>query len=167
MSDRELSDIVSYIRSSPPVDRRMPPVSFGPLGKVLVATGQIVFAADKLHQGDTHPVEPPAEAPTAEFGRHLAGICTGCHRAGFEGGPMPGAPPDWTVPANITPHEQGLRGWTYEDFAKTMRSGVTKSGAPVRLPMSMIVPYTARMNDTELTALWTYLQTVEALPDGT
>jgi hypothetical protein len=70
------------------------------------------------------------------------------------------------VPANITVHEQGLAGWTYEDFAKTMRSGITKSGAPVRIPMAMIVPYTARMNDTEMRAIWEYLQTVPAKPDG-
>ena len=140
---------------------------FGPLGKVLVATGEITFAADKLVQTDTHAALPPEEAPTVEFGRHLAGICTGCHRANFEGGPFAGGPPDWVTPANITPHADGLAGWTYEDFSKTLRSGITKSGAPVRLPMSVIIPYTVHMNETEMQALWAYMQTVPAVPDGT
>ncbi|MFW6206619.1 MAG: c-type cytochrome, partial [Gemmatimonadota bacterium] len=38
MSDRELSDIVAYIRSLDPVDNRVPRSTLGPLGKVLVAT---------------------------------------------------------------------------------------------------------------------------------
>ena len=37
MSDQELSDIVTYIRSVPPVDNEVPRISLGPLGKVLVA----------------------------------------------------------------------------------------------------------------------------------
>lgn len=166
MSDRELSDIVTYIRSSPPVDRAMPPVRYGPLGKVLLATGQITLAADRVAQKDTHSLEPPPEGATVEFGLHLSGICTGCHRPGLEGGAIPGGAPDWIPAANITPHEQGLKDWTFEDFSKVMRSGITKSGATVRMPMSMIVPYTARMNETELRALWVYLQSVPPRPDG-
>src|SRR5690606_17898125 len=41
MSDQELSDVVAYIRSLPPVDNQMPPRALGPMGKLLLATGQI------------------------------------------------------------------------------------------------------------------------------
>ena len=41
MADQELSDIVSYIRSLPPVDDTVPAIRLGPLGKVLLATGGI------------------------------------------------------------------------------------------------------------------------------
>ena len=41
MSDQELSDIVAFIRSRPPVDNVVPPVRFGPIGKVLIATGRL------------------------------------------------------------------------------------------------------------------------------
>lgn len=41
MSDQELSDLIVYIRSLPPVDRTMPPTTLGPLGKILLATGQV------------------------------------------------------------------------------------------------------------------------------
>ncbi|NLY93336.1 MAG: cytochrome c, partial [Myxococcales bacterium] len=39
MSDRELSDIIAYIRALPPVDNAVPPSTLGPIGKLLVATG--------------------------------------------------------------------------------------------------------------------------------
>ena len=37
MSDRELSDIVAYLGSLPPVDNQVAAVDFGPVGTVLVA----------------------------------------------------------------------------------------------------------------------------------
>ena len=45
MSDQELSDVVAYIRSRPPVDNEVPAPSFGPLGKFLLATGQLRLSA--------------------------------------------------------------------------------------------------------------------------
>ena len=50
VSDQELSDIISYIRSLPPVDNTVPKSTFGPLGKVLVATGKMRFSASLDHQ---------------------------------------------------------------------------------------------------------------------
>lgn len=166
MSDRELADIVTYIRSLPPVDKDVPETTLGPLGKVLVATGQIPLGVQRVDQTDRHPVVPPPEGPTAVYGEHLSKVCTGCHRKNFEGGPMAGAPPDWLPPTNISPHEQGLKGWTYADFEKTMRSGVRPDGRPVGMPMVLMLPYLANWNDTELKAVWAYLETVPPVPDG-
>ena len=50
MSDQELSDIVTYIRSVPPVDNEVPGVALGPLGKVLVATGQLPLAVERIRE---------------------------------------------------------------------------------------------------------------------
>jgi mono/diheme cytochrome c family protein len=167
MSDHELSDIVAYIRSVPPVEKEVPAVKFGPLLTVLIATGDVEFSAEKHpdHQV-AHIVEPPPEAPDAVFGAHLMNVCTGCHRPDLQGGPIVGAPPDWAPAANITPHEQGIAGWTYEDFVKVMRQGVRPDGTPVKVPMAMIIPYGANMTETELQAMWAYLQTVEPKTDG-
>jgi mono/diheme cytochrome c family protein len=167
MSDRELSDIVAYIRTMPAVEKEVPAPTFGPVGTVLVATGQIRLSAE-LHEDHqaAHVVEPPPEGPDATFGAHLINVCTGCHRAGLEGGPIVGGDPAWVPAGNITPHEQGIAGWTYEDFAKLMRQGVRPDGTAVQLPMAMIVPYGANMTDTELQAMWAYLQTVEPKADG-
>jgi mono/diheme cytochrome c family protein len=168
MSDRELSDIVAYIRSLPPIDRSVPPVVFGPLGTILVATGEFQMSAD-IHPDHAapHEVEPPPEGPTPEFGRHLAGICTGCHRADFAGGPIKGGPPDWPPAANLTPHEQGLASWTYEDFVKLLRTGLRPDGTPTRVPMAEAIPLGNAMTEIELQALWAHFQSLPALPDGT
>lgn len=167
MSDRELGDIVTYLRSLPPVDRAVTPVTPGPLGKVLVATDQLPLAAARMPVYAEHDAEPPATADTVEFGTHLLGVCTGCHRAGLDGGPIPGAPPDWLPAANLTPHADGLASWTREDFVKVMRTGVRPDGTTVGVPMAMIVKYGARAEDVELNAMWTALQAAAPAPDGT
>lgn len=163
MSDQELSDIVAYIRTLPPVDATVEPPSLGPLGKVLVATGKIPLSADLLtdHQRP-HAAVPPSAGPTLEFGEHLAGVCVGCHGADFAGGPVPGGDPSWPAAANVTPHEDALGAWTYDQFASAMRTGKRPDGTELRLPMSMVTPYAQRMEEVELQALWMYLQSVPA-----
>ncbi len=165
MADHELSDIVAYIQSRPPVDAIVPPVQLGPLGTVLLAAGQIRLSADVIpdHQ-KAHPVEPPAEEATVEFGAHLASTCSGCHRADFTGGPIPGGAPDWAPAANLTPHPDGLAGWTYDQFVSTLRTGQRPDGTELRAPMSGMMPYARNMTDVELQALWAYLQSLPAKP---
>jgi mono/diheme cytochrome c family protein len=165
MSDQELSDIVTYIRSVPPVDNEVPAVALGPLGKVLVATGQMPIAAEKIRDHHaTHAIAPPEAGTTAEFGRHLTAICTGCHRENLAGGPILGGDPAWVPARNITPHPEGLGSWTYEQFAKTMREGKRPDGTPLQPPMSFVMPYANRMTDVEMQAIWMYLRTVPAQP---
>lgn len=160
MSDRELSDIVAYIRSKPAIDKTVPAPTFGPVGKVLVATGQFQFSADlhpTKHEGP-HLALPPMAAANAEFGKHLVQVCTGCHRANLVGGPIVGGPPDWPPAANLTP--AALVGWTYEDFLRAMREGKRKDGTALRDPMALMPKYAKNMTDTELQALWAYISTV-------
>jgi mono/diheme cytochrome c family protein len=168
MSDQELSDIIAYIRSFPPVDNVVAPPSLGPVGTVLMATGKLRLSCDVIRAHDAdHPTLPPPTEPTPEFGRHLAGVCTGCHRHDLNGGPIAAGPPDWLPAANLTPHADGLGEWQYEDFATAMREMRRPDGSEIRVPMSLMAPYTAEMTDVELQALWAYLQTLEATPTGT
>jgi len=165
-SDRELSDIVTYIRSLPNVDKEVPTWTFGPLGNVLMATGKIEISAavhPTKHRID-HVIEPPAATPDATYGKHIAQTCTGCHRANFAGGPIAGGPPDWPPAANITP--TGLAGWTYEDFLRALREGKGKTGAPLREPMASMPKFAKNMTDTELQAMWAYIQTLPPAPTG-
>jgi mono/diheme cytochrome c family protein len=159
MSDRELSDIVSYIRSLPPVDKEVEPVSFGPVLNVLVATGQVPLSAQE-HPGHdkAHVGEPPPAAADATYGGHITQVCTGCHRADFTGGPVAGGPPDWPPAANLTP--AGLKGWTYEDFDRAMLEGKKKDGTPLKAPMDGMAKFAKNMTETERQAMWAYLQTL-------
>ena len=68
MSDQELSDIVTYIRSQPPVDEATQPPVLGPLGKVLLATGQLPVSADVLANLTDHLALPPVTDVSVDFG---------------------------------------------------------------------------------------------------
>ena len=106
---------------------------------------------------------PPAAEPTAAFGKHLAGICSGCHRADFRGGPITFGPPDWPVAGNLTQDESGMKDWTFEDFQKLMKTGLRKNGQVARTPMIDAVPYGQKQTDVEQRAMWEYFR---SLPPG-
>lgn len=168
MSDQELSDIVALIRSSPPVDNTVPPVSLGPVGKVLMALGKLPAAAESYASNTEHAPLPPAAEPTVEFGRHLAGVCTGCHRANFEGGLHPAAAPGWLPASNLTTGEGGVMGgYDFAAFDQVMRTGVKPNGEPVGVPMTLMPKYGAKMTDVEMKALFAYLKSLPPVPSGT
>ena len=164
LSDHELSDIVAYIRSMPPVDRAIAPVRLGPLFSFIVATDRNRnLVAFTLDHNKTHPLEPPPPAPNVEFGRHLAQVCMACHGPTLSGGKLQGDP-NMPIVANLTPHETGLKGWTEEDFVRALREGTRKDGTAI----SPMMPWKAygQMTDVEQKALWAYLQTVPPKEKG-
>jgi len=161
MSDQELSDIVFYIRSQPPVDHSVPAPTLGPVGTVLVATGKLPLSADLIAAEETpHPRTPPETAPTIAFGRHLAGICSGCHRQDLGGGPIVGGDPSWPPAANLTPDASGLRGWTLAQFKTALQEGKRPGGEALRDPMSGVAQFAKNMTAVEVEALWSYLQSL-------
>jgi mono/diheme cytochrome c family protein len=165
MSDRELSDIMAYVGSLPPVDRTMPPSTLGPVGKILVATGKMPFSADLVASlAPSHPLTPPAAAVTPEFGAHVAAPCAGCHGLDLAGGPVPGGPPDWPLAANLTPHADGLAGWSYDDFRRAVLEGRRPDGTELRVPMTIVLPLFRNMTETELEAMWLHLSSIPPLP---
>jgi mono/diheme cytochrome c family protein len=161
MSDQELSDIVSYIRSLPPVDNVVPKSTFGPVGKVLIATGKLPIPASAIARQTTpHPVQPPPEAVSAEFGKHLASVCIGCHGPDFSGGQITGGDPGWPPARNLTPDATGLKGWTYDQFVTALAKSQRPDGTALRAPMTLMASYGQRMKDVERQALWAYLQSL-------
>jgi mono/diheme cytochrome c family protein len=161
VSDQELSDIISYIRSLPPVDNTVPRSTFGPLGKVLVATGKIRFSASLITSHTApHPVRPPDEAVSAEFGKHLASVCVGCHGPDFSGGPIAGGDPSWPPARNLTPDVTGLKSWTYDQFVTALARSQRPDGSALRAPMTLMASYGQSMKDVERQALWAYLQSL-------
>jgi mono/diheme cytochrome c family protein len=166
MSDQELSDIITFIRSQPPVDHPVPPPALGPVGKVLLATGRFTISADLILSHDKpHAEKPPEPGPTVDFGRHVAATCMGCHRDDLGGGPIVGGDPSWPPAANLTPSPEGLGGWTFPQFVGTLREGKRPDGTALRAPMSELTAYGRRMTEVELQALWSYLRSVPPVAD--
>jgi mono/diheme cytochrome c family protein len=166
MTDQELSDIVSFIRSQPPVDSVVPSPKLGPVGTMLIATGKFTLSADVIRSHDRpHAVAPPKAEPTADFGRHLAATCTGCHRSDLGGGTIIGGDPGWPPAANLTSGPDGLASWTDADFTRAMREGKRPDGTAFRQPMANVSSYTQKMTETELKALWSYLRSLPPVAD--
>jgi len=163
LSDHELSDVVAYIQSRPPVDRTIKPVGIGPVFSFVVGFGSSSLPAFTIDHQKPHQVEPPVEAASVEMGNHIAQVCRGCHGEHLSGGKVAGDP-NMPIVANITPHETGLKGWTEADFFRALREGKRKDGTGI-LPQMPWKVY-GQMKDVELKALWAFLQTVPPLSKG-
>ena len=163
LTDHELSDIVTYIRSMPPVNRDMGAVKLGPVFAFMIATDPNAFTAAMIDHDKAHVLEPPAESPSVELGQHIVHVCRGCHGPQLSGGTLAGDP-DMPVVANITPHATGLKSWNEADFIRALREGKRKDGTAI----SKMMPWQAygQMTDAELKAVWAYLQTVPPLEKG-
>ncbi len=165
MSDQELSDVVAFVGSRPAVDNTVPTPQLGPLGKILIATGQRPLAVDLVESHvEPHPELPPSTAVSVEFGRYLAGTCTGCHRADLSGGRIAAGDPSWVPARNLTPDPEALGDWSFADFERATREGLRPDGSELQLPMTLVIPYAQSMLDVELEALWIYLQLLPPIP---
>ncbi|MGH8198552.1 MAG: c-type cytochrome [Steroidobacteraceae bacterium] len=163
LSDHELSDVVAYFQSQPPVGQDLGPVKFGPVFTFLVATDSGAFSASDIDHETAHAPEPPESAPTPRYGEHFVQVCRGCHGERLSGGKRNG---DQHMPivANLTPHETGLEYWKEADFICAIRGGKRKDGTAI----SEYMPWKAysQMRDTELRAMYAYSRTAPVVEKG-
>lgn len=163
-SDADLAAIIAYLKTFPPVDSDFPPRQVGFPGTVL--GGVVGFDEFTKINGIDHAAvggATPPEGATAEYGAYMVSIamCGECHAANLAGivgedGPPPGP--------NLTPGGD-LGDWTEADFLTAIRTGQTPDG---RILDSEMMPWGtfSQMSDTELQAIWAYLQSLPALPDN-
>jgi mono/diheme cytochrome c family protein len=164
LSAQDMGDLLAYLHTVPAVDHTPPPNTVGPLGRVMFLAGKIPLLPAELvnHQQTIAAVAPTT--PVAH-GAYLAQVCSGCHGRSFSGGPIPGTPPDWTVPANLTPDATGLADWTEADLRHALRDGIARGGRKLnieRMPVGM----TRNLTDAEISAIYTYLRSLPPRPWG-
>jgi cytochrome c553 len=164
LGDDDLGALIAYLKQLPPVDRKTPEPAPGPMARLLTLMaggGLPTLAAETIdHEAARSRAAAPPARPTAAYGEYLAPSCTGCHGTDFAGGPIPGAPPAWPKAANLTPHpEDGLGAWSKADFVRALRKQRRPDGTQVDSVMPAAM---GKMTDTELAALWNYLQTLPA-----
>lgn len=170
LSDEDLTAIVSFLRSQPPVKHEVKRSELSFLGKAITAFGMIKPEGTK----GTPPKSVPIDT-TADYGKYLAHYvanCVGCHTerdlksGAFIGKPFAGGmhfPPDvfsegksFTTP-NLTPHKGTgvMAEWSEEAFISRFHAGRLISGSPM--------PWGAysRMTDNDLKALYRYLHSLE------
>jgi mono/diheme cytochrome c family protein len=165
-TDADLAAVIAYIRSLPPVDTNHAPSRLGPMGRVLLVTGQLpIMVAPRIDFAEAG--SPPVEmGPTHDYGAYLISVagCIGCHGPGLSGGVIPGAPPGFPQSANLTPSGE-VGTWTEADFINTIRTGVNPAGH--QLLEEMPWKTYRNMTDDELKALWAFIDTVPAKEAGT
>jgi mono/diheme cytochrome c family protein len=146
----DMGAIIAYMKTVPPVDREMPGVAAGPLGRLIVLQEPNYVPARIIDHAK--PLAAAAPVDLVARGEQLASIagCRSCHSSDLVGGqgPDPGA-------ANLTP--VGIGGWTKEDFFRTLRTGRTPDNRALAESMPRAL---GNMSDEELDAIWAYLETV-------
>ena len=165
LSDEDLGALIAYLKSLPPVDKEMPPTDLGPLGRVMLTLGQlppeIVPNVTVIDHAGPRPVAP-SPGVTVEYGKYLTSTCTLCHGSNLNGQTVREGGNVY-VALNLTRGgEVGF--WSEEQFIATMRSGMTPNGH--QLKDFMPWKYFGQMTDDELKAVWLYLQSLPALPQG-
>ena len=162
-SDEDLGAVIAYLKTLPPVDRARGPLAPGPAIRAMMTFGQVHLAADEIDHAAHRPASVTPSS-TAEYGKYLAASCTGCHGPNLSGGKIPGAPPDWPSTANLTPHASSrLPQWTEAQFVATLRTLKRPDGTALHPLMPAAI---GQMTDSELQAIWLYLQTLPAAPTG-
>lgn len=166
LSDQDLGALIAYLKSLPPIDNEMPETELGPLGRVMLALGQlppeIVPNVISIDHDGPRPI-PPEPGVTAEYGQYLAYTCIICHGQELNGKTISMGGPEKYVALNLTPGGE-LNGWSEEDFVSTMRTGITPNGH--RLIDVMPWEYFGQMTNDELKAIWMFLQSLPPLPQG-
>ena len=159
LTDADTADLIAYVMAASPVDREIAPPVAGPLMRVLFLLDKAPLAyALKIDQHAAHAATMAASTD-ASYGRYIAQSCTGCHRDNFVGGHVPGTPPSFPNARNITSDPVvGIGKWTRENFFAALRTGKRPDGSN----LNTFMPWKAfaKLSDTELEALWAYMQTV-------
>jgi len=167
LSDEDVTAIISYLRTLPAVNYEVPVNNFNLLGKSILA-----FLIRPVNPVTTPPAKTMADT-TAQYGEYLARFVSGCHSCHternpntggyigeeFAGGPVEpvkGGPPRMLYSANLTTDKTGvLHDWNYEKFKDRFSKGPYIK--------ETIMPWNnfKKLNDTELLAIWKYLQTLK------
>lgn len=150
LSDREVRDIVAWVRSLPAIDPAgVPEGKWSATLAKAVAEGAHPWLPDmKPDAGNKPPSTPPVE-PLA-LGRHIAlTSCSECHGwdlDGFEG--------------DDAPSLVVAKAYTPEAFARLMRTGVTASGRESKTGLMSRMArdrFAPSLTDAEISALKLYL----------
>jgi hypothetical protein len=171
ISDEDLTAVISYMRTIPPVQNAIEPHEIGLLGKVLFQ-GPMQFFAEP-HDYEIPPFVREGEV-SIERGRYLAegpAFCGGCHsdfeyegelkfvgqkNSGNVGNPFPDETEEGFVfyAPNLTsdPDTGHITNWTKDQFMGRFRTGRVYRGTPM--------PWESYrgMTDADLESIWLYLR---------
>lgn len=165
MTEYDLNAIISFLRSQPPVNRKIEPTDYNFLGKAVIAAGLIKPIAPS-----STPAKDMKQEASVVYGEYLANSvanCAGCHsprdlKTGeftgpkFSGGLAFEEVSGTFITPNLTPDpETGLLAkWTEASFIQRLKAGLVHEGTP--MPWSSF----AMMDEVDLKAIYMYLNSL-------
>lgn len=156
LSRQDMSALISYMTTLPKIDREIPDQKLGPLAYILTELDKLPLIPAEMIDHSRKLVTGVEAEVSVEYGKYLSSACQGCHRHDMKGGEP--IAPGFPVVADISSTGH-VGGWTEEQFMTTLRTGKTPEGKvlnPTEMPWNMTSVYT----DTELKALYVYLQSM-------
>jgi mono/diheme cytochrome c family protein len=153
MSDADISAVIAYLRSLPPVNNEIPEFNANAIGKVLLALN--LFMPEPVGAPITSvQYTPPNDS--IEYGAYLTSIaaCRDCHKTDLKGGELPQGgmhAPDITMSGN-------LKSWSDSDFLLAMQTGKLPEGRNMA-PQMPYLEY-GKMEERDLLAIFAYLQSL-------
>jgi hypothetical protein len=154
LSDDDTRAVIAYLRSLPAAGKQTdnPPDHLNLLGVMMLGAGML----PKGKPVSTGIVTAPPRSPTLLYGKYILSYqdCRACH-----GDKLTGGVPGQLAP--LGPDLSPVKGWKFEEFLATMRTGVDPNGHELgrQMPWRPI----GRMGDEELRAIYEYLT---HLPDA-
>ena len=148
LSDDDTLAVIAYIRSLPAAGKQTenPPDHLNLLGIMMLGAGML----PRGKPVSTGVITAPPKGSTLQYGEYILSYqdCRACHGDKLTGG----------VPGQLGPLGPDLnlvKGWKFEDFIATMRSGVDPNGHELgkQMPWRPV----GRMGDDELRAVYEYL----------
>jgi hypothetical protein len=122
-----------------------------PMGRVFLLLDPFLVQATLIDHDGPRPASPEPDI-SVEYGQYLSLICIDCHGQDFSGGEQVGA--GWNI---TTGGEVGT--WSEDDFIRTLRTGVAPDGDELDTEM-MPTRIFGALSDTELKAIWLFLQSL-------
>jgi mono/diheme cytochrome c family protein len=174
LSDEDLTAVISFLRTQPPVRKAV-------VTREPNLLGHVVTAFVLKPRGPSAPIVAKIQpAATAEYGKYLVhsvANCVGCHtitdmRTGELTGPVLAGgfkmvsevnPQVSFVSPNLTPDPRTGRitNWNEETFVARFRSGKGAVGSPMPWPSF------GRISETDLQAIYRYLRSLPAVVHDT
>lgn len=149
LSDEEVAALIGWIRSQPPGGDRSPPNRWGPIGRTLLALGQLRPVMASIE--DFRVRQPYETGAEHAAGRRIAAtVCSACHGPDLTGGEP--------VPDELAPDLALVGAYTLPQFDRLMRAGVPPDGRDLGLMRQYARDDSRHMTDEELAQLYAYLR---------
>lgn len=152
MSNKDMGDLINYVKHQPPVNNVVPKKELKPLGRVMVFLDKFPLLNAEIIDHQVAFQDDIIPSVTPQYGAYLATTCQGCHYPNLKGGEAfeKGKP---TLPDISSTGPVGK--WTEANFITAMRTGKRPDGKQ----LSDDMPYKYfNFTDDELKAIYVYLR---------